>query len=159
MQQFTSERLSLEQITPELASRILDRNELPTDNWHAEYPFPDELGPLKRLAQSEVPASAFTMYMIRENRSGLAIGGLGFFGPPDEQGCVEFGYGLVPSARGKGFATEVVCAALLFAGANGAVRAKADTTPDNVASQRVLEKAGLQLTERSASAYSYEREL
>lgn len=97
--------------------------------------------------------------MIRENRSGLAIGGLGFFGPPDEQGCVEFGYGLVPSARGKGFATEVVCAALLFAGANGAVRAKADTTPDNVASQRVLEKAGLQLTERSASAYSYEREL
>ena len=157
--QFNSKRLTLEQITPELAKRILVRDELPTDRWHAEYPFADELGPLKQLAQSEATASVFTMYLIRENRSGLAIGGLGFFGPPDQQGCVEFGYGLVASARGKGYATEAVHAALEFARAHGARLAKADTVPDNLPSQRVLEKAGLQLIEKCVSAYYYSREL
>lgn len=157
--QFTSERLTLEHITPELARRILVRNELPMDKWHAEYPFADELGPLKNLAQSAASASVFTMYLIREDRSGLAIGGLGFFGPPDQQGCIEFGYGLVASARGKGYATEAVHAALGFARTNGARYAKADTAPDNLPSQRVLEKAGLQLVKKGVSAYSYAREL
>ena len=92
---FTSERLTLEQITPELARRILVRDEQAEDAWHPEYPFADELGPLGHLAQLEVTASVFSMYLIREDRSGLAIGGLGFFGPPDDHGCVEFGYGLV----------------------------------------------------------------
>ena len=156
---FTSERLTLEQITPELARRILVRNELPTDKWHAEYPFADELGPLKHLAQSEAPASVFTMYLIREDRSGLAIGGLGFFGPPDQQGGIEFGYGLIASARGKGYATEAVHAALEFARAHGAMHAKADTAPDNLPSQRVLEKAGLKLVEKSDSAFYYARKL
>ena len=99
------------------------------------------------------------MYLIREDRSGLAIGGLGFFGPPDDHGCVEFGYGLVESARGKGYATEAVSAALEFARANGARYAKADTAPDNLPSQRVLEKAGLKLVEKSGSAFYYAREL
>lgn len=156
---FTSERLTLEQITPELARRILVRDELSTDKWHAEYPFADELGPLGHLARSEGAASVFTMYLIREDRSGLAIGGLGFFGPPDQQGYVELGYGLVEPARGKGYATEAVRAALDFARANGARYAKADTTPENIPSQRVLEKAGLILTQRSESAYYYERTL
>ena len=99
------------------------------------------------------------MYLIREDRSGLAIGGLGFFGPPDQRGCVEFGYGLVESARGKGCATEAVRAALNFARANGTRYAKADTAPENIPSQRVLEKADLLLTRRSESAYYYERKL
>ena len=99
------------------------------------------------------------MYLIREDRSGFAIGGLGFFGPPDQQDCVEFGYGLVESARGKGYATEAVRAALGFARANGAQCVKADTTPQNIPSQHVLEKADLVLTQRSDSAYYYELKL
>ena len=157
--QFNSKRLTLERITQELASRILVRNELPTDRWHTEYPFIDELGPLKHLARSGAPDSVFTMYLIREDQSGLAIGGLGFFGPPDQQGCIEFGYGLVEAARSKGYATEAVIAALQIARANGARVAKADTAPSNAPSQRVLEKAGLRLMEKRDSAYSYKRRL
>lgn len=156
---FTSQRLSCEPITPQLAARILIRDEQPGDAWHPEYPFADELGPLEHLAHSSQSESIFTMYLIRETQTGLAIGGLGFFGPPDDLGSVEFGYGLVESARGNGYATEAVRAALDFARANGARSAKADTAPDNIPSQRVLEKAGLVLTRKSDSAYYYEREL
>ena len=69
---FTSERLTLEQITPELARRILVRDEQAGDAWHPEYRFADELGPLEHLAQSEATDSVFSMYLIREDRSGLA---------------------------------------------------------------------------------------
>ncbi|WP_232304599.1 GNAT family N-acetyltransferase [Microbacterium sp. XT11] len=87
------------------------------------------------------------------------MGGLGFFGPPDENGRVEFGYGLVPAVRGEGLASEAVVAALEFAAAHGARSAVADTDPANIASQRVLVKAGLRETRRTDSLIFYEREL
>ncbi|KQX07678.1 MULTISPECIES: GNAT family N-acetyltransferase [unclassified Leifsonia] len=155
----TSERISMEPLTPSLARRILARDERPGDAWHPEYPLADELGPLRNLAASPADASGFTMYLIRRNSDGLAVGGFGFFGPPDADGCVEFGYGLVPAARGAGLATEAVQAALVFAGANGASRARADTTIANTESQRVLEKAGLSESRRTDSTIYYEREL
>ena len=154
-----TERISLEPITPTLAGRILAGDERPGDAWHPEYPFADELGPLRNLAASPADDSGFTMYVIRRISDGLAIGGFGFFGPPDVNGCVEFGYGLVPAARGAGLATEAVRAALDFAGANGASRARADTTVANTESQRVLEKAGLVESCRTDSTIYYEREL
>ncbi|HYI31844.1 MAG TPA: GNAT family protein [Glaciibacter sp.] len=154
-----AKRITLERITPPHAQRIIDRNEKPGDAWHPEYPFADELAPLRALAQSTEPDSRFTMYLIRRNRDGLAVGGLGFIGAPDADGCVEFGYGLVPAARGSGLATEAVRAALDFAAANGALRAMADTTVANLASQRVLEKAGLTETRRGDSSLYYQCEL
>ncbi len=157
--QISSERLTLERITPQLAARILVRDERPGDGWHPEYPFADELGPLKRLAAEPASESPFTMYVVRENQSGLAIGGFGFFGPPDDEGRIGFGYGLIGAARGRGYATEGVIAALDFARANGALHARADTASDNLASQRVLEKAGLVLVRRSESDHFYERAL
>lgn len=157
--QFTSKRLTLEQITPQLASRILARDERPADRWHPEYPLADERRPLAHVARSKATDSAFTMYLVRENHSGLAVGGLGFFGPPDHDGCVAFGYGLVESARGKGYATEAVRAALDFARVHGARRVHADTALDNIASQRVLEKADLLLLGSSDSARHYGRVL
>ncbi|MFI1170084.1 GNAT family N-acetyltransferase [Streptomyces melanogenes] len=80
--------------------------------------------------------------LIIEGDSGLVVGSIGLFRPPSE-GTVEIGYGLVPSRRDRGYATE-------------ATRALADfalTVPDvhtvvagaelsNPASVRVLEKAG-----------------
>jgi RimJ/RimL family protein N-acetyltransferase len=70
------------------------------------------------------------------------VGGLGFFGPPDDQGRVELGYGLVAAARGRGLATEAVRAALGIAARHGARSAAADTEERNTASQNVLRKAG-----------------
>jgi ribosomal-protein-alanine N-acetyltransferase len=55
----------------------------------------------------------------------------------------EIGYRLVPQARNKGYCTEAarVLVDFLFLSKN-IVRIQAKTNPRNVASQRVLEKAG-----------------
>lgn len=81
-------RLTLESISPELARRIVARDPAANDAWHAEYPFEDELAPLQGLAADPDPDPVFTMYQIRRRSDGLAVGGLGFFGPPDDSGRV-----------------------------------------------------------------------
>lgn len=154
-----STRVVLESISPNLAQRITAREELPGDNWHAEYPLADELDPLRSLAKSTSQDPNFTLYLIRRSSDGQAVGGFGFFGPPDEQGRIEFGYGLVPSARGVGLATEAVTLAVSHAGQHGALVAAADTDLDNVASQRVLEKCGFIEVARDGSLVYFERDL
>jgi RimJ/RimL family protein N-acetyltransferase len=143
-----TDRLVLQRIDPELAQRIVARDERPGDRWHPEYPFADELDPLRNLAASRSAHPVFTMYAIRRRTDGLAIGGFGFFGAPDDSGRIEFGYGLVPSARGCGLGTEAVRAALEFAQNHGAHVAVADTHITKLASQRVLEKADMVETHR-----------
>ena len=138
-----TERLVLESISPALAGRIVARDQTTDDNWHPEYPFEDELVPLAGLAATSSPDPVFTMYLIRRKSDSCAIGGFGFFGPPDDTGQVEFGYGLVASVRGAGLATEAVRRALEVAAEYGALSAAADTDIHNQPSQRVLEKAGL----------------
>lgn len=67
----------------------------------------------------------------------------------NRQGAVfEIGYSLVRSQWGRGFAIEAVGALIerLFEG--GARRVFADTDPDNVASNRVLERLGFTLEGR-----------
>ena len=149
----------LDVISPELARRIVARDEQPGDDWHPEYPFADELDPLRSLAAASSPDPVFTMYLVRRRSDGSAVGGIGFFGPPDDTGTVEFGYGLVPSARGAGLATEAVELALQHAADNGARAVVADTDITNVASQRVLEKNGFVEVGRSAALVYYRREL
>lgn len=148
----------LEPITPATAARILSRDERPGDRWHPQYPFEDERGPLQMLVRDPDPDPVFTLYVIRDE-TGVAVGGFGFFGPPDETGTVEFGYGLVPAARGRGRASGAVTAGLRIAAAHGALRAIADTTEDNVASLRVLAKAGMIETARRAGTVFFSREL
>ncbi|WP_412875571.1 GNAT family N-acetyltransferase [Curtobacterium flaccumfaciens pv. flaccumfaciens] len=101
----------------------------------------------------------FTMYLVRRRSDGLAIGGFGFFGPPDDKGTVEFGYGLVPSARGAGLASEAVQLGLQHAATRGALIALADTELKNIPSQRVLEKNGLIEIKRDQSHVYYRRDL
>jgi RimJ/RimL family protein N-acetyltransferase len=65
----------------------------------------------------------------------------------------------VPSAQGKGYATEAVRAALLIAASNGAQRVKADTLPVNVASQNVMVKAGFLEQHRTDATVYYAFEI
>lgn len=154
-----SSRLVLESISPALAQRIADREELPGDDWHAEYPFADELSPLRSLAKSKDPDPNFTMYLIRRSSDGQAVGGIGFTGPPDARGRVQFGFGLVPSARGFGLATDAVVLVINHASQHGAMLAAANTNLDNVASQRVLTKNGFIEVARDDSLVHFERDL
>jgi RimJ/RimL family protein N-acetyltransferase len=80
------------------------------------------------------------IFAIVRLADGLAIGGIGFHGPPVD-GSVEIGFDLVPEARGEGYATEAL--GMLSASALERVDAVVCTTEtDNTASRRVMERAG-----------------
>ena len=97
----------------------------------------------------------FGYYRITRLSDGRAVGGIGFKGQPDG-GCVEIGYGLAPSARGHGYAAEAVIALLTVAADHGLSRVIADTTLDNIASQRTLIRAGFRLVSTDAELHHYE---
>jgi RimJ/RimL family protein N-acetyltransferase len=97
----------------------------------------------------------FGYYRITRLADGRAVGGIGFKGRPDG-GCVEIGYGLAPSARGQGYAAEAVAALLAMAADHGLSRVIADTTLDNVASQRTLIRAGFRLVGSDGELHHYE---
>jgi RimJ/RimL family protein N-acetyltransferase len=89
--------------------------------------------------------------------TGELIGTVGFFGPPDAEGVVGLGYGVVPELRGLGLATEALVALLHIAAADPRVRlVKADVSHENVASQRVLEKAGMTRMSADDALFYYE---
>jgi GNAT superfamily N-acetyltransferase len=81
------------------------------------------------------------------SHAGRVVGGVGFHGPPDQVGSVEIGYGVAAEFWGQGVATRAVLAMLAVARENGAVRLVAGTDAANIASQRVLQKAGFTRTE------------
>lgn len=101
-------------------------------------------GFLLRAAESGDP-EPFGNYQIRRREDGYPIGGIGFFGPADDHGSVTIGFGLAPAARGKGYASEALRELLLFARTCGVASVQADTSHDNIASQRVITAAGLRL--------------
>lgn len=82
-----------------------------------------------------------SFYLIAD---GTLVGLCGFKGPPDSTGTVEMGYGLIPSAQGKGFATEAATALIDHALTVPAVsRVTAETMPALLPSIGVLERCGL----------------
>ena len=66
--------MRLDPIDPALAARIVAREERAGDDWHPEYPFEDELVPLRSLAASDSSDPVFTLYAIPDDDS-LASGG------------------------------------------------------------------------------------
>ena len=144
-----TDRLNLHALTPTEARHIVERAPDAEDRWHAEYPLEDELDPLRSLAASSEPDPVFTLYAIRTRPDNTAVGGIGFFGPPDDNGAVELGFGLVEAVRGQGYATEALIGAVRHALAGGARHVKADTDVQNFGSQNVLAKAGFREISRS----------
>ena len=79
---------------------------------------------------------------VIERQDGSRVGDLSFKGLGDD-GSTEIGYGIEEECRGQGYATEAVASAVSWAlGQPGVTRVEAETEPDNIASQRVLEKCG-----------------
>ena len=74
----------------------------------------------------------------------VAIGGIGFHGPPDEAGMVEIGYNIIPAYEGQGYATEMARRVIDWAFQTpGIERITAQCLDDNIGSIRVLEKVGM----------------
>ncbi|WP_285728247.1 GNAT family N-acetyltransferase [Psychromicrobium xiongbiense] len=154
------ERAVLDLLDVPAAERILAGTPAPGELWAADYPWADELNALRFfLASGPRVPEAFGLYRIRRASDGVAVGGIGFFGPPDDDGAVTLGYGLVPSARGRGLATAALTATLEIARAAGARRVQAVTDADNVASQAVLLRCGFSLIRTDEQQHYFEHAL
>lgn len=82
---------------------------------------------------------------------GAVVGECGWRGGPDPRGDVELGYGLAPSARGRGLGTEAVGVLVAWVERQpGVRRVTARVRVGNEASRRVLRRLGF--TERDDGA-------
>ena len=151
-------RLLLHAIDVAEAERIVARSAGPTDAWADDFPFDGDVGAVGGFLRATAALGEqrpFGYYRITRLSDGRAIGGIGFKGQPDD-GCVEIGYGLAPSARGHGYAAEALLALLTVAADHGLSKVIADTTLDNIASQRTLSRAGFRRVSSDAELHYYE---
>ncbi|MGW6021591.1 GNAT family N-acetyltransferase [Streptomyces sp. NPDC055099] len=83
------------------------------------------------------------MFALVRVEDEVAVGGMGFHGPPDEEGVAEVGYDLAAGARGRGYATEALRALSDWALARpGLTALLAVIDPENEPSQAVVTRAG-----------------
>jgi RimJ/RimL family protein N-acetyltransferase len=90
----------------------------------------------------------YGLWAMVKRDDGALLGMCGFV-RRDSLPEVDIGYALLPSVRGQGYVREAVHACLRHGQAVlGFRRVLAITGPDNLASQRVLENAGMRLEDR-----------
>lgn len=156
-------RITLHPFTVSDAERLLAGDVDPLDGWEGGYSFTDEpelLAEYVRAVERNGDPAPFGPYLVRRAdggaNDGAAIGGVNLFGPPDERGAVEFGFGLVPAARGEGLSRDVVAAAVEVIRSAGAAIARAECEIANLPARRVLEHAGLVEVSRTDDSVALE---
>ncbi|MGW0144696.1 GNAT family N-acetyltransferase [Streptomyces sp. NPDC003333] len=141
----TSGRLTLQGLTPATAADIAQGGDGGFD-WVVGGPYEgtrEAAGMLTQAYEAGLHRPEFGVFVLVRQEDGLAVGGIGFHGAPDEEGRVEIGYDLVEGARGRGYATEALDALSRWALARDDVHSLCATVEeDNVPSQRVVERAG-----------------
>lgn len=156
MDDLVTARLILHPMSVEEAEEVVFGDPDDTGRWAPGYhDVSGARGFLEHCEESGDPRP-FGNYQIRRREDGYPIGGIGFFGPADEQGKVTIGYGLAPEARGKGYASEALRELLLLARSRGVASVEADTTHDNIASQRVMTAVGMRLVAEDEQLKYYE---
>lgn len=104
----------------------------------------DILNFLKDNLENSDEVSGFDIWMIVKKEDMTVIGDAGFKGPPDENGDIEIGFGLIDNEQRKGYGYEAANALINWAFSQEDVRKiKADCLIDNYGSIRVLEKCKL----------------
>jgi GNAT superfamily N-acetyltransferase len=154
-----TERLLLRPFDVEEAAGVIAGLPVPGVPWARDYPGAGEIGGLRGfLARCEVDGEPqpFGAYQIIRCSDGLAIGGMGFHGPPDADGAVTIGYGVVPSARGRGYAKEALHGLLTLARGLRVRCVRGDTGHANTASQRVMTAAEMRLVRQDGESQYYE---
>ncbi|MFC0597557.1 GNAT family N-acetyltransferase [Streptomyces palmae] len=158
MNDLVTERLVLHPLSvAEARQLVADGPERPV-HWGPEYPMDGDRRAMRHLLdrdEGDGPGHP-GVFEIRRREDGQAIGGIGFHGPADEHGSVTIGYGLIPSARGRGYASEALRGLLEFARAQGFARVKGDADHDNTASQRVMRSAGMRQVGQDAQVVFFE---
>ncbi|WP_433856369.1 GNAT family N-acetyltransferase [Streptomyces kronopolitis] len=137
-----TERLVLRPWSDGDLAAVLDGTRRP--HWAPDFPAEGDRVIAGFTAKTPAARGVHGQRQILERDGGLVVGAIGLFWPPAE-GSVTFGYGIVPSRRGRGYASEAARALVAFAlTAPGVHTVCADIERGNPASGRVLEKAGLE---------------
>jgi RimJ/RimL family protein N-acetyltransferase len=84
-------------------------------------------------------------WALEERESGRPVGGVGLFPLNWEGPEIELAYHVVPSAWGRGYATEAAEVLLTAAWKAGVDHVVAVAMPGNLASRRVMERLGMTL--------------
>ncbi|WP_327435675.1 GNAT family N-acetyltransferase [Streptomyces sp. NBC_01201] len=146
MDDLVTARLVLHPMTVSEAEQVVAGESASGAWWGPGYPTDGDVSAARRFlgtCATTGDPQPFGNYEVRRREDGAAIGGVGFHGAPDEEGGVTIGYGLIPSARGNGYASEALRGLLPFARARGVTRVKGDADHDNIASQHVMTAAGM----------------
>ncbi|HEY4095553.1 MAG TPA: GNAT family N-acetyltransferase [Baekduia sp.] len=158
--ELTTPRLRIVALSPCGMRDLLDGRPADGQQWAEGYPLDGTLVVVAmqaELVEREVDRGAFGLYQVLLRDDGLVIGDIGFHAPPDDLGEVSIGFGIVPVARGRGYAREALTAVLQWALQQPEVRTvHADTDLINLASQRVLLGAGMRLAADEGDRKVYE---
>jgi [ribosomal protein S5]-alanine N-acetyltransferase len=157
MSEIVTARLALRPITGEEASAVLAGRR--RADWAVDFPAEGDQVIAGLLARTGLPADdqarQFGHRLVVERDGNIVVGGVGFFGPPQD-GEVEIGYGIVPSRQRRGYATEAVQAMVAdVLQVDGVQTVTANVDLDNPASIRVLEKSGLTLCAQNQEQATY----
>jgi len=102
-------------------------------------------GQIDPIRESRKDLFWLSFWMIALKESCTIIGSIGFKGAPTDAGSVEIGYGVNPKYERNGYATEAARAMVFWAfHQSNVIEVIAEVDKDNLASQRVLQKNGLQ---------------
>jgi len=146
-----TERLLIVPMTFNFVSKVLNNditaynefNIKPADEW----PNLDtrEILPIIRdkLSVQCVP-SGFNAWLFIDKSDSSIVGDGGFKGPPDDNGEIDIGYGIIESRRRQGYALEAVTALIKWGLSRDNVKAiTADCLKGNTASLKILKKSGM----------------
>ena len=154
-----TERLRLHLLDVDEARALLKGQAQPDLPWVPDYPVEGSLIAAEayvRAIEAGQQLGPYGMYQIIVTKQGVVVGDIGFHGPPDPAHSVTVGYGLAPSARGHGYATEALRALIAWAMTQPEVRrVEADAVHANLASQRVMERAGMRYVGSDAQLRYY----
>jgi broad specificity phosphatase PhoE len=142
-------RVTLQPVTREMAQAVLDGG--PITRRFAEGAMHDRIPQAMGFAIRDIDSGAAavvpTVWLVIRTADGQIIGDLGTHGPADSEGCVEIGFALAPSERGKGTGTAAVSALVGRLATVAQIRQLiAVTGAENTASRRLLERVGFRET-------------
>jgi RimJ/RimL family protein N-acetyltransferase len=124
------------------------------------YPHADTLDALRMYVEHGGPDDGGPFsggWFVTLTEDGRVIGDCGTFGPPDEDGRVEIGYGLAAPFRGRGLGTEAVRALVDWLGRQPEVRTvTASVEVGNEPSRRLLATLGFALVAESDGHWHFE---
>ncbi|MEV5456992.1 GNAT family N-acetyltransferase [Streptomyces cellulosae] len=153
-----SERLDLEGVTPAVAASLAVAGD-GGFTWAGGAPADGtRVGAGIGVTQYEEGAyhPEWGMYVLVRREDDRAVGAMGFHGAHVD-GRVEIGYDLVVEARGNGYATEALRTLSAWALAQDAVHAVVAVVEEtNVASQKVVTRAGFTEVSRHENQITYE---